>query len=125
MKKEYIKICRLNKALYKKINPNLTTRKVIITFKQIQHINEKRNNVYDKYKKKLANIIKHPDYIIVDTKHKDTGLVIKQFDKNVIVVLKLSTESKKLKNSIITIWEIKNKRLQRYLNTHEIIYKAK
>ena len=125
MKKEYIKICRLNKALYKKINPNLTTRKVIITFKQIQHINEKRNNVYDKYKNKLANIIKHPDYIIVDTKHKDTGLVIKQFDKNVIVVLKLSTESKKLKNSIITIWEIKNKRLQRYLNTHEIIYKAK
>lgn len=125
MKKEYIKVCRLKKALYKKINPNLTTRKVIITFKQIQHINEKRNNVYDKYKKKLANIIKHPDYIIMDTKHKDTGLVIKQFDKNVIVVLKLSTESKKLKNSIITIWEIKNKRLQRYLNTHEIIYKAK
>ena len=37
----------------------------------------------------MANIIKHPDYIIVDTKHKDTGLVIKQFDKNVIVVLKL------------------------------------
>ena len=66
----------------------------------------------------------YPDYIIKDTKHKDTGLVIKKYDKDVIVVLKLNTTDEEKKNSIITIWEIKDKRLQRYLKTHKIVYKS-
>ena len=55
---------------------------------------------------------------------KDTGLVIKRYEKDVVVVLKLNTADKEKKNSIITIWEIKDKRLQRYLVTHKIVYKS-
>lgn len=51
------------------------------------------------------------------------GLIIKKYNKNVIVVLKLNTNNNKFKNSIITVWEIKDKRLERYLMTHKIIYK--
>lgn len=58
-----------------------------------------------------------------DTKHKETGLVIKKYDKNAVVVLKLNTSDGVKKNSIITMWGIKDKRLQRYLLTHETIYK--
>lgn len=71
----------------------------------------------------LKDIIENPDYIIKDTKHTDTGLVIKKYDKDLVIVLKLNTSDNKKKNSIITIWEIKEKRFERYLLTHKIIYK--
>ena len=92
-------------------------------YKQIQHINERRLGIYEKHKDNLKDIIKNPNYIIIDPKHDETGLVIKEYDKNVVVVLKLNTTEKDKKNSIITIWEIKHKRLERYLLTHKIIYK--
>ena len=91
--------------------------------KQIEHINEERFGTYDKYKEKLNDIIKNPDYIIADSKHKETGLVIKKYDKNIVIVLKLNTSTNTRKNSIITIWEIKDKRLEIYLMTHKTIYK--
>lgn len=120
---EYINICKLDKAKYNKINSNITTDEVIITYKQIEHIEEQRKGIYNKYKDKLKEIITNPDFIIEDTKHIDTGLVIKQYDKSVVVVVKLNTNADNKKNSIITIWEIKDKRLQRYLLTHKTIYK--
>ena len=124
MEKEYINIGKLDINKYQKLcDEKIITDKVIITLKQIEHINEQRLGIYDKYKSKLHNIIKNPDYIIKDTKHKDTGLIVKKYDNNLIVVLKLNTSEKDRKNSIITIWEIKEKRLERYLLTHETIYR--
>lgn len=124
MEKEYINIGKINLNKYEKLCDNpIITDEVIITYKQIEHINEERMGVYDKYKDTLKDIIEDPDYIIKDTKHKETGLVIKKFDKDVIVVLRLNTSEENKKNSIITIWEIKDKRLQRYLLTHKTIYK--
>ncbi len=121
---EYINIGKININIYSSLcNKKIITNDVIITYKQIEHINEQRIGVYDKYKNQLSNIIQNPDYIIKDPKHEDTGLVIKKYDKNVIVVLKLNVEQINKKNSIITIWEIKDKRLDRYLLTHKIIYK--
>lgn len=98
----------------------ITTNEVIITNKQIAHINEERKGTYEKYQNKLKHIITNPDYIIEDTKHNETALVIKKYSKNVILVLKLNTSYNEKKNSIITIWEIKEKRLERYLLTHKI-----
>lgn len=121
---EYINIGKIDKTKYAKLCDNtILTDEVIITYKQIEHINEERMGIYDKYKDELKNIIENPDYIIKDPKHGETGLVIKKYDKNAIVVLRLNTEQIDKKNSIITIWEIKNKRLERYLLTHKTIYK--
>ena len=124
MKKEYIPIGKIDIKKYTKLcNKRIITKEVIITYKQIEHINDSREGVYNKYKDKLTDIIKNPDYIIKDPKHEDTGLVIKKYDKSAVVVLKINTSDNNNKNSIITIWEIKEKRLKRYLMTHEIIYK--
>ena len=124
MEEEYIEIGKIDIKKYNLIcKEKIITDEVIITYKQIEHINEKRMGLYDKYKEKLKDIIETPDYIIEDTKHKDTGLVIKQYDKNIVLVIKLNTYNKHKKNSIITIWEIKEKRLSRYLLTHKILYK--
>ena len=121
---EYINIGNLNINMYSNLCKNeIITDEVIITLKQIEHINEQRQGIYDKYKDNLFEIISNPDYIIEDTKHKDTGLVIKTYEKDIVVVLKLNTSEEDKKNSIITIWEIKQKRLDRYLLTHKIIYK--
>lgn len=92
--------------------------------KQIEHIEERHKGVYDKYKNELINILNNPDYIFKDPKHEDTALLIRKYDNNVEVVLKLNTDTKNnFKNSIITMWKIKDKRLERYKETHQIIYK--
>lgn len=124
VQEEYSNIGKINISRYSKLcDKKIFTDEVIITYKQIEHINQQRPGIYDKYKNKLDQIIKNPDYIIVDTKHEETGLVIKRYSKNVVVVLKLNASTDCRKNSIITIWEIKDKRLERYLFTHKVIYK--
>ncbi|MGN1301503.1 MAG: PBECR2 nuclease fold domain-containing protein [Clostridia bacterium] len=124
MEIEYINIGKIDINKYSKLcEKKITTDEVIITNKQIEHINEERKGTYKKYENRLKEIITNPDYIIEDTKHEETGLVIKKYSKNIIVVLKLNTSNDERKNSIITIWEIKEKRLERYLLTHKIIYK--
>ena len=124
MVNEYVDIGKIDIKKYTKLcDKKIITENVIITNKQIEHINEERIGIYEKYKDKLEEIIKNPDYIIKDPKHEETGLVIKKYDKNAVVVLRLNTSEKEKKNSIITIWEIKEKRLERYLLTHKTIYK--
>lgn len=124
MEEEYINIGKIDISKYKNLcSKDIVTDEVIITYKQIEHIKEEHLGIYEKYKDNLREIISNPDYIIEDTKHSETGLVIKRYDKNIVIVLKLNTSCNDKKNSIITIWEIKNKRLQRYLLTHTTIYK--
>lgn len=122
--KEYIDVGKIDIDMYKNLSDkNIITDQVIITNKQIEHINQERLGTYEKYRTKLVEILQKPDYIIKDKKHEETGLVIKKYDKNVILVIKLNTSVKEKKNSIITIWEIKEKRLERYLLTYRTIYK--
>lgn len=123
--KEYIDICRIDIKKYSHLcKAKIVTDEVIITFKQVEHIDEERYGIFEKYKNHLKDILLSPDYIIKDKKHEDTGLIIKKYQKDVVVVLKLNTVEMKKKNSIITIWKIKEKRLQRYLLPHEIVYKS-
>lgn len=121
--KPYV-IGKINKDMYKEIANNVTTKDVVLLPKQIEHIEERHKGVYEKYKNKINNILNEPDYIFKDPKHINTALLIKKYENNVEVVLKLSTDTKNnYKNSIITMWEIKDKRLERYKETHQIIYK--
>ena len=121
--KPYI-VGKIDKNRYKNIAENITTKDVVLLPKQIEHIEEKHKGVYLKYKNEINNILDNPDYIFKDPKHKNTALLVKKYDNNVEVVLKLNTDTKNnFKNSIITMWEIKDKRLERYKQTHEIVYK--
>lgn len=114
----------INRDTYKDIANNITTKDVVLLPKQIEHIKERHKGVYEKYKDNINEILSKPDYIFKDPKHKNTALVIKKYDNNVEAVLKLNTDvNNNFKNSIITMWEIKDKRLERYKETHDIIYK--
>ena len=114
---------RIDVDKYKALSSGILTDEVVLTDRQLAHIVEKREDVYEKYQDKLSDIVKNPDYIFADPKHHDTALVIKKYSNAALVVLRLSTETTDKKNSILTMWEIKESRLQRYILTHKTIYK--
>ena len=116
-------ICRIDLEKYKGFSGDITTDEVVLTPLQREHIREKREKTYQKYRCLLADILADPDYILDDPKHPNTALVFKRYDNYAEVVLRLSADTEKKKNSIITLWEIKEPRMQRYILTHKVLYK--
>ena len=117
----------IDRNLYKCITEDIVTDEVIITDNQIQHILERHPDSFEKSMDVLRVALADPDYIIQD-KHKNTGLVIKQFctaDGHSQIVLRICTSEDEpgYKNSIISSWEISDKRLQNYLRNKQILYK--
>lgn len=120
-------IGNINKEIYKCITEDIVADEVIITDNQLQHIMERHPEAYERVMKFFGEALNEPDYIIRD-KHKNTGLVIKSVSagQNLIqMVLRICTSADEegYKNSIISCWEISEKRLQNYLRNKEILYK--
>lgn len=103
---------------------------LILTEERIKHIKEHHPGDYEKYEVYIKEIIKEPDYILEDNKNKDTILFLKQIsedDKNVQIVIKLNTNKEKLerKNSILTLWKIRNSTYNQLVRNRKIIWKTR
>ena len=123
---EVYSIGKIDREIYKCITEDIRTDEVIITDNQIQHIKDRHPEIYDKVLNNIQEAIRVPDYIIRD-KHEYSGLVIKriQTESGILqVVLRLCTseDEQGYKNSIISCWELSEKRLQNYLRNKEILY---
>ena len=123
---EVYTIGKIDREIYKCITEDIVTDEVIITDNQIQHIKDRHPEAYDKVLNNIEEAIRIPDYIIRD-KHECTGLVVKRIEtQNGIlqVVLRLCTseDEQGYKNSIISCWELSERRLQNYLRNKEILY---
>ena len=124
-------LCYFDKRLYQCISKDIDTERVVLTSKQILHIAEKHPEAYYDVLIELKDAILEPDYILRDKKHDNTGLVIKRIAlaqgaaEHAFIVLRICTDSEngKLANSIISGWKISDKRLERYLRSHELLYK--
>lgn len=119
-------IGKIDIDIYKCITEDIRTEEVIITDNQIQHIKDRHPEAYDKVLSNIQETIKVPDYIIKD-KHEHTGLVVKRIatENGILqVVLRLCTsgDEQEYKNSVISCWEISERRLQNYLRNKEILY---
>ena len=106
---------KLNREIYNCITDNIVTDDVIITVDQLEHILERHPDAYRKVIHSLRDTLEDPDYIIED-KHQNTGLVIKKIKdhrEHTQMVLRICTSDDKpgYKNSIISCWEISEKRL--------------
>ena len=117
---------KINREIFKCITEDIRTDEVIITDNQIQHIKDRHPEIYDKVLNNIQEAIRVPDYIIRD-KHEYSRLVIKriQTESGILqVVLRLCTseDEQGYKNSIISCWELSEKRLQNYLRNKEILY---
>ena len=119
---------KIDKNIYKCITDDIVTDEVIITDNQIQHILDRHPDAYETAMKEMRTAIESPDYIIADDKHNNTGLVIKKFKMkgdNLQLVLRICTHKDEpgYKNSVISCWEISEKRLENYLKNKRVLYK--
>lgn len=119
---------KIDREIYSCVTKDIVTDEVVITDNQIQHILERHPDAYETAMKEMRTAIESPDYIIADDKHKNTGLVIKKFKMkgdNLQLVLRVCTHEDEpgYKNSVISCWEISEKRLENYLKNKRILYK--
>lgn len=108
----------------------LITEEVILTDERLyEHILLYHEEEYKQLRPYIKSIIKNPDYIVEDNRHKDTMIYLKQIDnigKNgrVVIKLALGQDEEHSKNSIITLMKL-NKRTwkQTISNRGKVIWK--
>ncbi len=101
----------------------ITTNDVILTPERRQHILDKHSEVSN-YLNKLDDILNNPDAIYQQTKKEDTIWIVKRFEKNVKLTIKLNTanniKEKGFKNSIINMQFIRDSELKRVVKNGSI-----
>ena len=107
----------------------IITNEVILTSERIKHIKEHHPGDYEKYGKYILEIIKEPDYILEDNKNVDTVLYVKKIitaEKNIQIVIRLNTNKTEIKkkNSILTLWKIKNSTYNQLIRNKKLIWKS-
>ncbi len=120
-------IGKLDKKIYSCVTGDIKADDVIITHKQVEHIELRHPGDYQRYGKYIAEIIANPDYILRANKP-DTAFVLKQISEvnrkfELILRLKTSADPVDNLNSVITFFKVENKRFNRFLRTYKILYK--
>lgn len=83
---------------------------------------------YETYSKYIKDILKNPNYVLEDTKNEDTIIMLKHIQdkgKNIQLIIKLSTgkDKKRDKNSILTLWKVRNSTYRQLIRNKKILYK--
>ena len=111
-------IGKIDIEIYRCVTADIQTSDVIITQQQIEHIQERHPNDYERYFKYVNEILESPDYILEANKP-NTAFIL----KHIILRLKTSQYPIGYKNSVITFLKVDDKRYNRYLRTKKILYK--
>nr|DAU06887.1 MAG TPA: nuclease [Caudoviricetes sp.] len=90
---------------------NIVNKDIILMEERKKHIQERHPEV-TKYIKELPNIVTNPDQIYKENGRKDTIWMLKEYDKNIKIAIKINTEAKSnYKNSIIQMQYIETRRI--------------
>lgn len=109
-----------------KICNEIRTDEVVLTRERLEHIKERHQEDFDLYFQQLQQIIDNPDYILKDAKNDLTAMLIKHIeDTNINVIIRLSIKNDRIhtKNSIMTLYRIRDKNLKKLMKRNETIYK--
>lgn len=125
---DVIDLGTLDVCIYRCITGKIDTDKVIVSEKQLQHMAEHHPDSYAETLIQMQTTIQDPDYIFLDERKEDTGLVARRINENgesLYIVLKICTDSKNgtLANSVISGWKISSERLENYIRRKRILYK--
>ena len=126
MEEEYINIGKIDIKLFKEISKHIITDEVILTVERYRHIVEKHTKDLEMYINMLTEIIEQPDYILKDYKNENTAMVIKHIDDtnlNIIIKLAIGNDEIHIKNSIMTLYRVRNKNLKKLMQKNKTIYK--
>lgn len=123
-----IKLVEIQSNAYSNLPFPMKSKNLIITKKQYdRHIAPGVNNHNDFYmeiKDDIPNIANNPNYIFKDNKNRHTILVIgKAGDKNACLVVNVSTITSKLSNTLITTFQVGEKRLKQMVKNSTLLYK--
>ena len=120
-------LCTLDKDLYRVITEDICSDEVIITDTQINHIQERHPDDYERFLKHGKDMVLNPDYIIEANKPFSGVLLKETVEKGeklyLVLRLKTSVDPKDHKNSVITFTKIKPKEWRRMLRNKKILYK--
>lgn len=123
---ENIKIGTIKIERFKEISSNIITDEVILTPERLEHILKRHKEDWELYFDKMSDIIIEPDYILKDSKNKETAMVIKHIDNtnvNIIIRLAVVNDDIHCKNSIMTLYRIRDKNLKKLIEKNKIVYK--
>ena len=119
MKNNYIIVGKIDMEIFKNISYNLITDEVILTNERYLHIIEGHKEDFMIYSNILSQIIIEPNYILEDYKNKYTVMVIKKVENNnninVIIRLAIGEDLIHNKNSIMTMYRIREKNLKKLM----------
>ena len=120
-------VCKIDRTLYRVVEQDIAADEVIITDRQIMHIEEGHPGDYGILISHIPDVLQDPDYILRGNQP-HTALVIKQISTpeltaEIVLRLKVPGDPKEYKNSIITMWKISQKRLERLTRNGEVLYK--
>lgn len=122
MEQEYIIVGKFDASKYN-LNLIATTNDVILTKNRFYHIAENHPETL-KYVKKIKKVLDNPDMIYKETKLVDTVWIVKKFENNVKITIRLNTVKygkKNYKHSIIQMQFLEGKRIERYLNSNRVL----
>lgn len=119
-------IGRIDREIFRCIAEDIVTEEVVMTDNQLEHILQRHPEVFPVVMDVVRDTLRDPDYIIED-KHLHTGLVVKRLEtgsESLQVVLRICTSEDQpgYKNSVISCWEISERRLKNYLRNKKILY---
>ena len=119
---------KIDREIFKCVTNNIITDEVVITSKQVEHIEERHPGDRAIILPFLEKAVSEPDYILEDKEHEDTGLILKHIisgDVRFQMVLRIQTskDPSGFKNSIISAWRISESRWNNYIRNRNILYK--
>ena len=127
MKNNYRKVGKINLKIFKNVSYNLITDEVILTNERYFHIIERHEEDFIIFSNILFQIIIEPDYVLEDYKNKYTIMLIKKVDDNnninIIIRLAIVEDFIHNKNSIMTMYRIREKNLKKLMEKNKVIYK--
>ncbi|MBQ9658342.1 MAG: hypothetical protein IJV31_06210 [Clostridia bacterium] len=122
---ENINIGKIDIDKFKEISTEIITDEVVLTSERLEHILERHKEDLDMYFNKIEEIIRKPDYILKDSKNINTAMVIKHIEDtnvNVIIRLAVANDSIHCKNSIMTLYRIRDKNLKKLMQKNETVF---
>jgi len=123
---------RLDTEQYKVLGP-LLTDEVVVTQRQLDHMQARHPEDFARFHSLIPDVVNDPDWIIEDTKNPNSYLLFRRFAfseagvENVLLQLVLrihvTGDDPTFKNSVISMWEISERRLNNYLRNGKVLYK--
>lgn len=125
--KEIHIVGKINREIFKVVTSDIRTDEVIITAERIQHIKDNHPGDYEKFKDFIGNSLQNPEYIFASDEP-NTALIVDSIKLNcesfaVVVKIKVSTDPKEYKNSILTLMSLSERKRKKYIRNKKILYK--